>query len=182
MPSLVEISHFIRRETVFRHLLKNQLFIFFISRWSPLWEGRGPSFEETWIPFTQRYLVQSLVENDPVVREKDIFNSCQIIFIISQFSFLWEGCAPSFEQTRILFTQGYFVPRLFKYFVPSLVEIGPVDLEKLIKMWKVTRRKDRRTDRQQEIRKVRLSFQLRWAKNWLKHNDGVQIHTLTYSG
>ena len=33
-------------------------------------------------------------------------------------------------------------------FVPSLVEIGPVVLEKKMKMWKVYRRKDRRTDGQ----------------------------------
>ena len=37
--------------------------------------------------------------------------------------------APSFEETWIPFTQGCFVP--------SLVEIGPVVLEKKMKMWKV---------------------------------------------
>ena len=76
---------------------------------------------------------------------------------------------PSFEETWIPLTQGCFVP--------SLVEIGPVVLEKKMKMWKVyrrmdgrtNRRTDRRTDRQtddgwQVIRKAHLSFQLRWAK------------------
>ena len=29
-----------------------------------LWEGRGPSFEQKWIPLTQRYIVPSLVEID----------------------------------------------------------------------------------------------------------------------
>ena len=67
-------------------------------------------------------------------------------------------CGPLFEQTWIPFTQGYFVP--------SLVEIGPVILEKKMKMWKVYRQTDGRTDdRQQVIRKAHLSFQLRWAKN-----------------
>ena len=42
----------------------------------------------------------SLVEIGPVVLEK-IFRSCQIIFIISQLSPLWEGCGPSFEKTWI---------------------------------------------------------------------------------
>ena len=40
-----------------------------------------------------------------------------------------KGRGPSFEQTRILITQ--------ECFVLSLVEIGPVVLEKKIKMWKV---------------------------------------------
>ena len=43
---------------------------------------------------------------------------------------------PSFEQNWIPFTEGYFVP--------SLVEIGPMALEK--KMWKVFKRTDGRTD------------------------------------
>ena len=36
---------------------------------SPLEKGRGPSFEETGIPFTQGWFVPSLVEIDPVVLE-----------------------------------------------------------------------------------------------------------------
>ena len=40
-----------------------------------------------------------------------------------------KGRDPSFEQTWIPFTQGCFVP--------SLIEIGPVVLEKKMKMWKV---------------------------------------------
>ena len=42
---------------------------------------------------------------------------------------LWEFTFSSFEETWIPFTQGCFVP--------SLVEIGPVVLEKKMKMWKV---------------------------------------------
>ena len=72
-------------------------------------------------------------------------------FIISLLSSLGKGRGPSFEQTWISFTQGCFVP--------SLVEIGPVLLEKM-KMWKVYRR----TDRQQKIRKAHFSFQLTWVK------------------
>ena len=46
------------------------------------WIRNGPSFEQTWIPFTQGYFVPSLVEIDPVVLEKKIFQICQCI---SQF-------------------------------------------------------------------------------------------------
>ena len=39
----------------------------------PFEMGRGPSFEETWTPFTQGCFVPSLVEIGPVVLEKRIF-------------------------------------------------------------------------------------------------------------
>ena len=79
----------------------------------------------------------SLVEIGPLVLEKKVFKSCQFIFIISQLSPLWEGHGPSFEQTWIPFTQ--------EYFVPSLVEIGPVVLEKKMKSLQTDGRTDRQT-------------------------------------
>ena len=45
-----------------RKIFKFRHCIFIISKLSPLWKGRGPLFEQTWIPFTQRCFVQSLVE------------------------------------------------------------------------------------------------------------------------
>ena len=58
-------------------------------------------------------------------------------------------------------------------FVPSVVEIGPVVLQKKVKMWKVYRRTERRTEKmdgqtedgQLAIRKAYLRFQLKLAKN-----------------
>ena len=47
--------------------------VFAISYLSPLGKGRGPSFEQTWIPFTQEPFVPSLVEIGSVVLEKKIF-------------------------------------------------------------------------------------------------------------
>ena len=52
----------------------------------------------------------------------------KFIFTISKLSPLGKGKGPSFEQIWIHFTLGWFVL--------SLVEIGPVDLEKKMKMWK----------------------------------------------
>ena len=40
---------------------------------SSLEKGRGPSFEQNWIPFTQRCIVPSLVEIDSMVLEKKIY-------------------------------------------------------------------------------------------------------------
>ena len=37
-----------------------------------LWEVNGSSFEQCWIPMSQRYLVLSLVEIGPVVLEKNM--------------------------------------------------------------------------------------------------------------
>ena len=71
----------------------------------------------------------SLIEIGPVVLEKKIFKFRQCNFPVPQLSPLGKGRGPSFEQTWIPFTQGCFVP--------SLVEIGPVVLEKKMKMWKV---------------------------------------------
>ena len=53
---------------------------------------------------------------------------------------LGERPGPPFFQTWIRSTQ--------ECFVPSLVKIGPVVLEKKLKMWKVYRHTDRQTDRQ----------------------------------
>ena len=48
----------------------------------PLGKGRGPSFEQYWIPFTQEWFMLILVESGPVVLEKKIFKSRQCIFAI----------------------------------------------------------------------------------------------------
>ena len=49
----------------------NEFFAF--SLLSPFGKGQGPSFEQTWIPFTQGCFVPSLVEIGSVVLEKKIF-------------------------------------------------------------------------------------------------------------
>ena len=72
----------------------------------------------------------SLVKIGPVVLEFFV-KSCEFIFIISQLSLLWEGRGPSFVQT----------------WIPITLEIGPVVLEKKMKIWKVYRQTDGQTDR-----------------------------------
>ena len=65
------------------------------------------------------------------------------------------------KKTWITFTQGGIVP--------SLVDIGPVVLEKKMKMWKVYDSDDNNNDDNDDgqilIRKSHLSLRLRWAKN-----------------
>ena len=53
MQNLVEIG-----QTIFKYFQYN----FTISLLSALWEGRGPSFEQTWISSTKGCFVSSLVE------------------------------------------------------------------------------------------------------------------------
>ena len=98
---------------------------FAISLLYPLGNGRGPSFEQTWIPITQGCFVPSLDEIGPVVLENTIFKVRQCLFAISLLFSLGKGRGPSFEKTWIPITQ--------RCFVPSLVEIGPVVLEKILK-------------------------------------------------
>jgi hypothetical protein len=67
----------------------------------------------------------SLIEIGLLVQEK-IFKNFQCIFTLFLLSPLGERQSPSFEQFRIPSTQGLFMP--------SLVKIGPVVLEKKSKM------------------------------------------------
>ena len=86
------------------------------------WKRWGPSFEQTWFPFTEGCIVPSFVEIGQVVLEKNIFKFCQCIFcyfiIISPSKkarpFIWVNLSS--------ITQGCFVP--------SLVKISSVVLEK----------------------------------------------------
>ena len=64
-----------------------------------------------------------------------------------------------------------FIPCSQGCFVPSLVEIDPVVLEKM-KIWKVYWRTD---DGQHAIRKVHLSFQLWGADKFRKRNISVSL-------
>ena len=70
----------------------------------------GPSFEQTWIPFTQGYFVLSLVEIGTIFK----FHWC--IFPIL-WSPLGNRRGPSFEQNWIPTTQGCFVPTLARRFL-----------------------------------------------------------------
>ena len=66
-----------------KRILKKFQYNFTISLLSPLWGWRGPSFEQTWIPYTRICIVPSLVENGQVVLKKKIFKN--IFNIILQF-------------------------------------------------------------------------------------------------
>ena len=73
--------------------------------------------------------------------------------------FLW-------KKDGILFIEQTWIPVIQRCFVPNLVEIGWMALEKKSKMWKVYRQTDGQTDiGRQVIRKAHLSFQFRWAEN-----------------
>ena len=51
-------------------LYKGLSYYFIHMKLSPLGKGRGPSFEQTWIPLIHGCFVPSLVEICPVVLEK----------------------------------------------------------------------------------------------------------------
>ena len=72
----------------------------------PLGKGRGPSFDEIWIPFTQGCFVSSLDEIGPMVIEKKIFKYLSMYFcyfvIISSWKragpFIWTNLNPFFPR------------------------------------------------------------------------------------
>ena len=68
VPNLVENG-----AVVLENIFKSSQCIFNISQLSPLWEGCGPSFDQTWIPFTQECFEPILVDFGPVVLKKKIF-------------------------------------------------------------------------------------------------------------
>ena len=89
--------------------------------------------------------------------EEDFFNFVNVFSLFRNYLPLEKGRALFKKKTWINFTQEFGWN-------------GPMVLEKKMKMWKVYRGTDARTDRQtddgrQVIRKAHLSFQLRWAKN-----------------
>ena len=93
------------------------------------------------------HLYISLVEIGPVVLEKKILKSCQFIFIISQLS------PPSKGVGLHLYKLESPSPRDTLY--QDWLKLAQYFLEKKMKMWKVYRRTDRRTnDGRQVIRKA----------------------------
>ena len=82
MPSLVEIGQVVLEKKIF----KMCQCIFTISLLSTLGKRRGPSSEQTSIPFTQECIVPHLVEIGPVAPEK-IFKLRQCILTSSLLSY-----------------------------------------------------------------------------------------------
>ena len=125
-----------------------------ISLFSPVGKGRGHSFEETWIPFTQGYFVQSLEKLAQWFWRKEFFNFINVFSLFHNYlpwkkvgSFIWKNL-------------NLLHPRMLcaKFGWNWLSRSGEED-ENVKSL-----QKDGQTNRQ-TIRKAHLSFQLRWAKN-----------------
>ena len=110
--------------------------IFTISKLSPLGKGWGPSFEQTWLPFTQGCIVPSLVEIGSVVLKKRIFKFLQFFFRYFVIICPWKRVGPS-----IWTNLNHHHLRMF---VSNLVEIGSDVLEKKMKMCLRQRQRQRR--------------------------------------
>ena len=82
----------------------------------------------------------------------------------------WNRRGLSIEQTWIPITQGWFVL--------SSVEIGPMVLEKKMKMWKVYRQTERRTDRQTDDRWANKTNSTVWVflTIYIKLTEHRELH------
>ena len=59
----------------------------------PFGKGRDPSFEKTWIPFTEGCFVPSLVEIDPVLMRRRFFNFVNVFSLFRNYLPLEKGGA-----------------------------------------------------------------------------------------
>ena len=96
---------------------------------------------------------------EEIFLKKILLNFDNVFWLFRNYLPLEMGVALHLKKVEFSITQWCFVP--------SLVEIGPVNLEKKMKMWKVYRQTDGRTndrtDGRQAIKNFHLSFQLRWT-------------------
>ena len=90
MPNLGEIWNVSLEKGIFKY----RQCIFAISEISPIGEGHGPSFEQTWIPFIQECFVPSLVEIGSVVLEKKIFLISSMYFRYFLIISPWKRAEP----------------------------------------------------------------------------------------
>ena len=93
---------------------------------SPLGKGQGSWFAQTWVLISQVCIVPNFKFIGPVVLEKKIFKFRKCIFSVSFINPLRKR-AGAFRLNKLEF------PRML---CANLVEIGPVVLEKKMKMWK----------------------------------------------
>ena len=88
------------------------MYLFTISWWSPLGKRLGPSFERTWIPFTQGCFITSVVNISQVVLERKIFKFRQSISLFRYKLPLEKDLFLHLEETWIPYAKECFVPRL----------------------------------------------------------------------
>jgi hypothetical protein len=87
-------------------------------------DHRGPWCEQFWIYIISESFHINMTYSGSMVLKKKIFIWTHPIFAFLRLSPLWRGPGPLFEQFRIPFTKGWFMP--------SLIEIGLLVLEKKI--------------------------------------------------
>ena len=133
---------------------------------STFWESNASSFEQTWIPFHPKMLCAKLGWVGKVVWRWRFFKTSSMYFRYFVIISPWKRTGPLFEQICNPIIQGCFVP--------ILVEIGPVVLEKKMKMGKVYDN-DANDDglRIKFDQKSSLELRLRWAKKMFKVMKGL---------
>jgi hypothetical protein len=77
-------------------------------------DPRGPRFQETWIYIISERFHVNMTYSGSVVLEEKISKWPNPIFAFLWLSPLWRGLGPFFEQFRVPFTQGWFMPSLIE--------------------------------------------------------------------
>ena len=111
--SMVKTLHWLRKK---KHNLL-EIWMFLVCKIRVLFTQGCFVGVQVWLKFQMKKML-IFVEISPLVLEKKIFRFRQYIFAISLAPSLEKERGPSFEQTWIPFTKGYFLP--------NLVVIGPL--------------------------------------------------------
>ena len=114
------------------------IIIMLIKRFT-LWEFNGSSFEQTWTPSPKDALCKIWLKLAKRFWRRRFFAISELSLFCKEHGHFWIGC-----------------------FVPKLVETDPVVLERKMKMGKVYRKIERKTNGQQS--ENQSIFQLRWSK------------------
>ena len=135
VPSLIEVGLVVLENKIFKY--RQSILAIWLSS-PPPGKRRGLLFEKKIeSPLPKKALCQVWFRMAQWFLRRSFFYFPQCIFAVWLLSPLGKMHGPSFEQTSIPYTQVWFVP--------ILIKIGPVVLEKR-KNWKVYRQIDRRSD------------------------------------
>ena len=147
MPSLVEIDSMVLQKIFwFRQCFSTILLL------SPLGKRRGPSFEQTWIPFTLGCCVLSLVDNGPVILESN-FNFVNVFSLFRNYLALEKGVALYLNKLESPWPKNALCQVWYKV-------AHAVVLEKKMKIWKVYRQMDGQRKKDDQKDWLKLSAQV----------------------
>ena len=123
---------------------------FTISLLPPFWRGRTLHLNKHEFSLPKDAFCQEYLKLELWFWRRKLYSISSMYFRCFVIISPWKKCEPFFEQTWIPFIQGSFVPRL--------IEIGLVVLEKKVNLWKLYIQKDGQTTDNRRSENLTWSF------------------------